>query len=408
MNSERDVVRKPLVQWLMYFMVLFSFFASQQFSNWPLVKFWNASPPGTLPGNDLRGALEAFGCYKKLSAEELFSKSILSECPENLYGISAAIYAWALGLGVEDVAVITWVNIIMMSGLLAYLVWGGYHRGGFSGALIATAMAVSPPVHYLLERGNLDIQVFLLTFLASWFVSIGAFRTAIFLFSVGASLKFYSVAMIGASSIWIKSRGLRRFSWSAQLCIGIFIGIELILRSGNLQFPSDAGGSFGLTQIPRIWNLGVDRGILTLQVPLLAMVPLGLILLAPAFLFFLYQDRRHGFSNPILVSVKSDNLWTIFGVASGIVFISCYLAGTSFDYRMIFLIPFGLLCAFSQDQQGIWRSTLTVGFLGSLLFSFMPGPAQVMGDILMTLPAAFILYLGFSSCKRLFLQRPRS
>lgn len=363
--------------------------ASQQLLNWPLVRFWNASQ-GSVTSADARSVLKGLECYHQFEVQGFFSPEILAVCQSsNIYGTTFGFFSTLFGITAESTLIFTWV------GIFGVAIVFGYCQSFLFGAQkkmliwIFPFLALSPPVHFLLERANFDTLVFFLIFLGSFQVFKSRLRFAAVLFAISALLKFYSIFSVGALLAYVRTRLQFWTIVAIQISLGLALTFELLVRRESTGLiPSEGGGSFGLTVLPLIWNIGVERLGLPGPIPLGALALLGIAVFLPYLVAVVILQGRTRFLSSGDVKSQKDEPFGVFGLVTGVVFISCFLAGANFDYRMIFLIPFGVWILSKLMSNTWYYKVLTASLIGSTWISFVPGPLQPLGDLLISVWAA--------------------
>ena len=368
--------------------------ASQQLLNWPLVRFWNASQ-GSITSADARSVLKGLECYHPFGVQGFFSPEILTVCQSsNIYGTIFGFFSTLFGIRAEATPFFTWIGILGVAIIFGFL--QSFLFGAQKKLLIwiFPFLALSPPVHFLLERANFDTLVFFLIFLGSLQVFRSRLRLAAVLFAISALLKFYSIFSVGALLAYVKTR-LQFWTIAAiQVALGLVLSFELLARRESTSLiPSEGGGSFGLTVLPLIWNIGVDRLGLPWPIPLEPLTLVGIAVFLPYLVSVFILQARTRFLSLEVVKSQKDEPFGVFGLMTGVVFLSCFLAGANFDYRMIFLIPFGIWILSKLNPTSWYFKVLTVTLMGSVWLSFIPGLLQPLGDLFISVWAAIVFVL---------------
>jgi hypothetical protein len=369
-----------------------SLLASQELLKWPLVRFWNASQ-GSITSADARSVLKGLECYHQYGISGFLSPEILTSCQSsNIYGTTFGFFSTLFGITAEATPIFTWLGILGIAAIFGYLQASSSVSNTKTLTWVFPFLALSPPVHFLLERANFDTLVFFLVFLGSIQVFRKRFKFAALLFAASALLKFYSIFSVGAVLAWVRTKSQFWTIVLVQVVLGALLSYELLARRQSTRLiPSEGGGSFGLTVLPLIWNIGVDRIGLPGPIHPDAVALVGAAIFIPYLVLVIIVQSRTKFLTPKVAEDSHGKVWGIFGITSGVVFASCFIAGANFDYRMVFLIPFGVWIlsrlAFNTLNSKIFAATL----LGSVWISFIPGPIQPLGDLLIAFWAAIAI-----------------
>jgi len=270
----------------------------------------------------------------------------------------------------------------------------------------------SPGIWLLLERANLDILIFLLLLIGSQLFSRGNEVSGILVIALSALFKYYTLPVLLALLIITNKRFTRIMGILVALLVisKVFLDIKSITNPG---FPSTWYISFGIKSFGLYLNLFLEhlnqnRFILNS----LGAGLFGYFLLMVALIFLSKFDRRRVQSviNILVISrnfPKYNFLRHIFWIF-GSTFISCYLAGMSYDYRLSFLAVAGLsFIALAKSQE------LRMKGLTSLLFvalwgsgSFLPstslvlsGLIQLIGDVAIFILSTFFILVLISEIK---------
>lgn len=377
--------------------------ASQQLLNWPLVRFWNASQ-GSVTSADARSVLKGLECYHQFGVQGFFSTEILAVCQSsNIYGTTFGFFSTLFGITAEVTPFFTWVGILGVAIVFGFL--QSFLFGAQKKMLIwlFPFLALSPPVHFLLERANFDTLVFFLIFLGSFQVFRSRLRLAAGLFALSALLKFYSIFSVGTLLAYVRTRLQFWTIVAIQIFLGLALTFELLIRRESTGLiPSEGGGSFGLTVLPLIWNIGVERLGLPGPIPLGAVALVGIAVFLPYLAgVFILQGRTRFLSSRVEKSQNGEP-FGVFGLVSGVVFVSCFLAGANFDYRMIFLIPFGVWVLSKLLANTWYYKVLTASLMGATWLSFIPGPLQPLGDLLISVWAAVAIVAVIEELKLVY------
>ena len=258
----------------------------------------------------------------------------------------------------------------------------------------------SPPLWLLVERGNIDELIFLLVLISSFLLFRGFDLVAIAIIAITALFKFYTLPLLLILSITSKSKKSRVAALVTFLVTVPFIAIDYFKIQSD--FPSVWFISFGAPSIGLWINLvGENLGLSWLHIGAPAGHVLGLIVFVASIAILRIFTMRRSEDLVFLdyretTKKESDTLFLILGS----VFITCYLLGMNYDYRLIFIVASGLTLV-AQTQQGslrkklqylliigVWLSSFSFGVqnLSYFLFALI----QFVGDIMLGIFTAFL------------------
>jgi hypothetical protein len=262
--------------------------------------------------------------------------------------------------------------------------------------MLSLAMA-SPSIALLFERSNFDLLIASMIILSAMFFAHNSQKVGFGIIAVTAMLKIYTLPLL-----WLTA-ALRTFQPKRLWVVGIGVTATVIAL-------------FDLWRIQ-----GIPQG---------GQVQFG----APVFVhYFEYFGLFHfsvmalvfGFTLPALIAVvfwrlgiKVRPLWTsdvskgksssqeLLLVFSAVVFLSCYFAGLSFDYRLIFLLIAGFLFIKSSPLGTVGHAVLWIllilamwggGAFGLGLtqgsasgWKILVGAFQLLGDLAIAVWVAFL------------------
>lgn len=381
---KRNIFKYAL--WPIYF---FSFFGAQYLSNW-----WTLGVSGIRGGNfiDLGAVLRWTDCFRTAGTSVygpedgkcggyLYGSTLLRLF--NLLGISAAqTKFWGLFGGA--------VICISLGALAIFFT----NKKGLNPILVGLVLS-SPGLWLLVERGNIDELIFLLVLASSMLIAKGFEIPAILLIAITALFKFYTVPLLLVLAVIGKSKRTRVMALIVFLIVIPFIAIDYL----NIQavFPNTWFVSFGAPGIGFWINLfGEQFGLGLLHIGALAGHGLGLVILGlSAVIIRRFSNKRvKNFMNSNIEETNrswADLLFLIFGS----VFITCYLLGMNYDYRLIFAAVSGIALISKnsdKDLAGIIKVSLLLGlWLSSFSFGILNDPSvetvipfiliQFIGDI---------------------------
>jgi len=259
--------------------------------------------------------------------------------------------------------------------------------------MLMQAFVLSPPVMFLLERGNLELLIFSL-------IAISVIRPlsklnllrslALFFASI---IKFYPVALL--ILIFLRSkRTLSRIS--VLLLITSFAFIV-----SRLDFPLKMGAtetyccSFG----NNIWGLYLIR--MGLNINHLYISLIGLLFFSLVYVVYLLVYNRSYVARSLVKEMtlfQTDKRLPLQSFM--IIFSLLYFSGTNFDYKLMYLsiIPILVLSNLELSHKG--KNFHLLAFCAISVFSFPSGYLQPLGDFFLLCYFVFLLDVVFPVRKR--------
>lgn len=257
---------------------------------------------------------------------------------------------------------------------------------------LASLASFSPPIFFVLERGNTDSFVFVLTVFG--LLLVGAFSLLGFLLLVIAfMLKLYPAAAI---LVTISKKRIRSVALTISIIVFWFVvNLSDFIRVWKVS-PSYQWDSYGL-RVPAFQLAEYFKHPLAGRSGLLLSTFFGGICLVVCFsiLFYFRNQARLkdwiSFDQVSIIRIP-DTAEELVAMGSLSVFLGTFFMGMSWDTKLIFLLPF--------IYWGVLRSK-TSGFLTCLcyliLFLSAPiyKPLQTLGDSTVFLLVAYLFYLIF-------------
>lgn len=356
-----------------YLPVLFVFFYSLNLlSDWWLVQFSGAK---SLVYRDWDYVLQLpYFCNSDKRSDwlSLLWEGLGEECPEHIYGFALLLImtAFAEFFFLPSLLLPSAIFLgLLLCFAFALVLTTRNTRSPVKTFLLVLVM-FSPALIFLFERANFDLVMALLILLASWTFSKNLYLLTSLVIFLSAILKFYTLPLLWLVVFLVP--GIRiKVTTSLIATFGTAVVVrDLVAITG---IPDGGLYQFGLSSIGHYFDI--------LGLPLAIEVSIGLGAAIPLFLaIFLYRANKN---LPKLSEVFHNRgvplqVGFVLSVFSSVVFLSCYFAGLSFDYRLIFLamaaLPYLDSVTFTGIQERRLWVTLLLAFWGSsgLAFSLLP------------------------------------
>ena len=365
----------------LFFSCLFSIF---QLTGWWLLARWEIKGP--LNFFDLNTVLGRADCYQAIGFD-IYSFPIGHECAYN-YGSWLMRSISFIGLGERHTYVVGLIFVVLISYLLAFVMT--QVKLGRSSLFFGLIIFVSPPTMLLLERGNLDILMFVMILLAAEIFSLSKVNVSLVLLVVSLLFKFYTVGLATLVAFMSRTK-VAFFSW-----LGV-IGLSMMQIFNDFRrgpgFINTEWASFGAP------IFGIYLKHLNVTIPYLLSLAIGCLILIVAVWFIsrawtpFYKLYKELMTTP-LESVPTYHLFIFFSA----VHTTCYILGTNFDYRLIMLAIANFILLSQANLR--YKTNLIIGLATVLIMwaSYNLGIFQPIGDILIGITTAYyicIIWLFF-------------
>jgi hypothetical protein len=290
------------------------------------------------------------------------------------------------------------VGVLLGISLIGLLLFATYSSelSGYAKILIVC----SPGIWLLLERGNIDIVMVLLTALSVFAFSRNFFYLGLVIVIYATLIKFYTAPLFLLALLFANSK-LKKFTLILTVIPTLLIVYSEVSKLGN--FPSTWYVSFGVQSVGLWIQLATQRLFqpnFTMSTSVLMLIGLSSQV---AVTLVAYKAK---FFQPIVKEItkinqiKENDLQTNFYKFYSLIFVGCYFAGMNYDYRLIFL-ALGAIPILSKLQGkerkaffvltlvSLWFSCFFFGIEGILFVSI-----QAIGDGALSILVA-ILVIGF-------------
>lgn len=381
---------------------------------WPagllLVPLWAATAVGAVTGKwwtfspgyseesgyeDLRWIARWAEC---LSAGDY--QNLVQDC-QIAYPLPSIWIAAKLGFTQQDLIFVGASLAILWALSASLLIIGITNQVGFAWGALITGSLCAPPTWLLLERGNLDLIVWILTLLTLAALVSGRVAGASLMIALATLLKIFPVGM-ALGLMLDANRNVRRVALlllAPALCA---IAVVATGRYVSTLRPNPVGDAFASFHGPylsrvlvlRLQGVDVQPASVTAQVaPATVDYVMGVILfVTAAVVVWLVLFRR--------VKVASDaKEFSWFLSAIGLILFA-YLTGANFDYRLTFLsfVIAGVAIAYRQLPGGPAKGTIAVATLGLAAATWLgvgsPLAVQLFGDGLLWLSLVMVSALA--------------
>ena len=372
---------------LFLFIFYSTFYLANFFNDWPFLRIGDAWFNRLF--DDTYQVLKSAECYSKMGRlvyEE-------SACGNFVYG-SLLLYLLALFKIFSSTTLVLgmvfmFINIFIFT-FFTFLI---QIKMGWKSGLLAILISISPPFHYLLERGNFDTLILLLLLLSSLFYYFGSFKLVLLFLSLASLFKFYTLPVLLIFIFLIIQKRIKYFLF--YVFIAVIINIYALRDIMQVrEFISNSAGGYGGTFGAKSFLLYMRHYSSFFDMNFWAYIYYALILLMFIFMFYKYKSTIH--QENVRLNVPMSICY-IFGVQ--IIFI--FFTFMSNDYRLSLLgiyLMASLLNPISTNK--IHFYTIVFGIF-SMWLSYPSWVFQVLGDVSLLIVIFLISYQLYNYRKAL-------
>jgi hypothetical protein len=336
---------------------------------------------------DLQLVLNWADCNKE-SGELLYEAfDPNSPCSGYIYGQPLVLALNVLDIHVSMTKVIGYIFCMAIAFILVNSV--NLNR---TSRLTLILVVLSPPVALLLDRANFDTLIAFLVLLSAIAFSKKLELAAIGCLVVASLFKFYTLPILLIALVLCKSVPKKLLIAMTTLLTGFYVTLNI--QKIQTPFPTGYYAKFGFS----VWGSYAEKyssywSSVGLQL-LINLFVSGLLAL------FLYKVRKYKQESTWNLELSSQNqIVAIWFLAAHV---SCFVAGLSYDYRLIFIV-ISTLAYLSDSKIGTnknERIVLSSLLLISLWFTFLVPKVAPIGDIALEVLTGWMLIQAFSSIFR--------
>ena len=310
------------------------------------------------------------------------------DCSDYLYGGFLSFFLDQLTI-LHPYTELVVVTVICLSWLpLAYLF---VQIDKVSLKILLLILFLSPAIALLIQRGNLDILIFSLCWVAIKLFLRGQVSLSLLIVFLASSFKIYPIALflllVGFALIKDASAKAKVF-WF--LLTGFALWSALIDVSNIPWLPSDARNSFGLRIFGEYFTY-LFSGSGFQMLPIFGIL-LGALILG--FTTILIASSKFESCFPRCEVSLESTIWFLY-------FLAIFASGISIDYRLIFLLPSLILMT---ELNKVMRYLVTVLLVLSFYLSYPFEILQVFGDIALFMLLSFNIVLLYKNRELFFRQ----
>ena len=350
--------------------IIFGFFAFQEKTSWPLLRFSGIRSFSFF--TDL-GWVFKTADSARLIGWDIYSPNPPRDYSAYIYGSNLIRAVNFLGITEAQTKIIGWVLMLAFS-ILISIVMTQLNFNRFLSLVLCFALFISPPNQLLLERGNFDIVIIVVLALISYLIVLDKYYLPLCLLFLITLFKFYTLPLY-IYLIYLSKSKLNRLNGIFLMSITTVLVIN-DLGKIKINFPRPSWAAFGNP----IFGLYFHR--FRIDLPSLIQDVIGLISLALALIIIkaLLKNQKIELPKTSILKKPINFKDSIFSTYI-IIFLICYFSSTNFDYRLIYLIIPALIYINMLESNRFMYATLGVMLFLSGWLSYNSGDLQLLGDL---------------------------
>ena len=249
-------------------------------------------------------------------------------------------------------------------------------------SVLIFALVISPGPWLLFERGNFDLLIIVFLAMGASVINTRFSIFTILFFALTALMKFYTLPLLLLYVLIERNRLLKKIALSSLLVLSPIVIHNIVSAESH---PNPMFAAFGLPA-PGLWlNFFAWRFDLPIELGIASLYLVGLfVMLSGLYLFYFSPIKERFLAHQIGAFSLTGFRSHAFLVSAG-AYVSCFLAGMNFDYRLIFLI-FALLllnASYAELRSSRWFVGIQIASLWATYFFFgAVGPIPVLLAIL--------------------------
>lgn len=360
---------------------IFSFYLTQYFLGWPMLRFWNVANNGNF--EDLVGLIAVSNCYEEVGMN-VYTKGE-TFCHNFFYGRFTLWLLSALNIGNSFAIPLGFIFLATLSMILAKYfestLFVNFDRP--NAIFFSFCIVLSPPLQLLAERANLDILIFLLIYSTAHLLYKTS-RFALITIGFATLLKFYTLPLylilVFRHTYSIR---FRLFCFLIFLSHCYWVVFELNFISAYKDFYGVATNSvFHWQSAIAFINNTISINLNKSEAFRINLI-FHIILLYLAYILF----KKLNFNLSAHPDSKSRFLFHVFAL----IFLISYFSGASADYRLILPVSAALALLNLYNTPSPIKIILVEILILTLWFSYPSGKLEIVGDLLCSFLAVLFL-----------------
>jgi len=356
----------------------FLFFVGMQLTTWIPLRYWSIWGGGNFL--DSWQVLRFADCYRLIQTE-VYSDT--GPCPGYLYGRPLLHLINFIGASQSNSQVI---GYLLMLTLVLIFAWVRADIQNTVPLYMLFFIMASPPILLLAERANVDIVIAILIIVSCKLFYHNSRYLAYLITGITVVFKFYTAPVMLLFLLLDKSN-LRRIIGFVGLIICTNSALADI-RMTRTPYPDGAFAQFGFSVWSKYFDL-TDRKWFNFATAV--SIDISILVIAAIALFIFWK-----FSGMKFIKGNFEELTSlhILFLAVSLIHVSCFILGTSFDYRLIYLIIATLLVSGMRLLPVNFLHLMNVNLVCILFLSYPSGGLQPIGDFLLEIQTLIICYIS--------------
>lgn len=281
------------------------------------------------PFVDLYTVLTAAKCFQDIGFEVYTNNAETPLC-FFVYGHTLLDLVNFLHLSPQIILLLGYSNILLVLGILLWLSTGIVTNSNRMGWFISSIIC-SPPIWLLLERGNVDSLIFILLTLVAFLLKEKRELFGLLCINVTILFKFYTLPLLLLAPIFLRKSKSVLIAIVSMIVITPYIYQDIIIR--DIQEPGSL--AFGTPMVTFWINSVLKRITDTSTVININEGHAAGILFLMLIVYIVYKLK---FKNVKKTTDYANEFHSYLFILLSISFLSCFLSGMNYDYRLILMI----------------------------------------------------------------------
>ena len=281
------------------------------------------------PFVDLYTVLTAAKCFQDIGFEVYTNNAETPLC-FFVYGHTLLDLVNFLHLSPQIILLLGYSNILLVLGILLWLSSGIVTNSNRMGWFVSSIIC-SPPIWLLLERGNVDSLIFILLILVAFLLKEKRELFGLLCINVTILFKFYTLPLLLLAPIFLRKSKSVLIAIISMIVITPYIYQDIIIR--DIQEPGSL--AFGTPMVTFWINSVLKRITDTSTVININEGHAAGILFLMLIVYIVYKLK---FKNVKKTTDYVNEFHSYLFILLSVSFLSCFLSGMNYDYRLIFMI----------------------------------------------------------------------
>ena len=360
--------------WTRFFSTL-GVFVLLDITKWIPLRFWGATSGEHFV--DTKQILNSVSCVDS-NADSLMNEL----CSNYIYGEFLIRSLDWLHIGPSVTAIIGYLFLAILAAVLA--------RASYKSEvskLMYLGLILSPPIILLAERANFDVLMLMLVFMAGLLSSRDRAGYSTVLLAMASVIKFYTTPLMLLVSLSSKKRIFQILTFIFATAVSFQVVVEIYRLKQSITAPKEKtynnGSGFGFD----IWSGYLPRFRIPFQINeefLGYFISTFVIVLLGLAVIWNISRKKNDLWSTLIRDPEGFRVFEFFLATH----LSCYFAGISIDYRLIFIVCGSLSYLSSVTPNEIWHyeKLAVCGLLLISLWCTDPSDGlQFIGDLSLTL-----------------------